>query len=475
MRIIAFLLITSWISGLAIGAWQVSFWLLLLAAAGWAVAAWRTTRALPLSCACFILVGVAAVYAWPYSEAVAVCSPAGETQGSIIAPPQLSSRSARYTVLLANPPCTVLVSASRFPVFALGDTLSLHGGTLQHLDDIAQENPGYARFLAHQNVALVWRYPEVARVQATDALRAAVHTTVAHAIARSFVEPDASIVHALVLADDSAIPQHLEENFKATGLTHLLAISGMNISLWAAILLLIFTPLHLPLLVRGVIITAVLWAYMYVLDWPISAVRATLFWSLALFAAQLRVLVSLPTVLLLTVFLLTSLRPDFFVDVGFQLSVAAVVGILLATFLARPALHRVHNVWHLAAGALLVTTGATVATWPIIAYHFHTVSLLSILANAFVAPVVGVQMLSAALTLVLSIVSPAAALVPSFVTHLTVEWMDVISSSLAALPGNVLEDVALPAWAGAVYYATLVLGMHWWLHYQGRSWREIWQ
>lgn len=475
MRFFAFILAWGWIQGLALGAWQGSWWIVCSAALFLGLITFRSIRSFPLAVLAVSLVLLAAVYAQPSAAASTACLPGVATEGIITAPPQLSSGSGRYAVALTIPACNALIVTERFPAYALGDTIRLDGGSPTSRDDIAKENPGYARYLEDRGIAFIWRYPDVTRTQQSQLVRAALHTRASHTIAQLFVEPDASVVHALILADDSAIPQYLEDNFRATGLTHLLAISGMNISLWAGLLIVMLAPLHLPALVSSLFITGALWSYMYFLQWPISAVRATVFLTLALLGLRLRLLIGLPTILLITVFLLTTLYPGFFRDVGFQLSVGAVLGIFIMLFLTRTALRGLSTSAQVCLGSVLVTVGATLTTWPIIAYHFHTVSLLGIVANALVAPVVALQMVFVALTLALGMVSPAAALLPSFVTHLTVRWMDVVSQRFAEVPWSLIENVHLPIWGLLLYYGLLGAGAAWWLKWQRRDWREIWQ
>src|SRR6185436_9047359 len=126
----------------------------------------------------------------------------------------------------------------------------------------------------------------------------------------------------------------------------------------------------LPGYVRAVLLIAVMWFYIAFIHWPVSATRAVFFWTLALVGFELRQLVSLATVIILTVAMMVTFNPLVLQDIGFQLSVGAVIGIAIATLVSRRLPRAVHEygIFELA----LASLGATVATWPIIAYHFGT-------------------------------------------------------------------------------------------------------
>lgn len=469
MRSFFLWLLLCWVTGIALGQWgelrtAAAVAILLLAIA------WRQQLSLPLACAGLVLLALGSLYSTTPVAPNVTCSIALPVSAKVETVRLYPDR-ATY-IVASGDNCRAYVSSARFPALAPGDIVNIAGGKITSTNEITSE--GFAGYLARQGITATIQYPTMNRTSAPPA-STPLAARLEKIINQIFLEPDAGIAAALLLARTDGLDPILQENFRATGLSHLLAISGMNITLLAGIVIGIFQLLPLSPLSRTIGVSVILWAYMALLSWPISAVRATFFWTIALLAFRLHVLSSLPAVLLLTLLGMLSLRPALVGDVSFQLSVAAVVGIFLIHFLTKRYLRRLPELLKIAMTSVLVTLGATATTWPIIAYHFGTVSLISVPANMVVAPVVGIQMIVAIITVLLGLISPAAALVPASIFHLTVWWMNVASSTMAQISGVYLREVALPPAALAAYYGGLTIGSYWWLKRQQRSWREIWQ
>lgn len=366
--------------------------------------------------------------------------------------------------------CRVLVTLSYFPLYSAGDEVTFVDGTLQNVRDISYT--GYQHYLERRDVSYTWRYPKVVAVAQSHSLVPTVYERVRTALLQTFKEPEGSFVVALFLAEAGLLPARLQEQFRLTGVSHIVAISGFNISLLAGSLLFLLQPLPLSNAWRHGISLVVLWTYIMMIGWPISAVRAMVFWTVWLFSRQWHLLVSLPTVLLLALVSMVTAWPLIFYDIGFQLSLGAVAGIGLMLFLARG---RPMKGWNWLRLSVLTTLGASLATWPIIVWHFGTVSFISILANLLVVPVTPLITWAAMLTIFLHLVWPPLALLGSWSVRLMLMWMDFSTYWLSHVPGAALENVVIPWYGIVAYYSLLFLGAVIWLRWQGRSWREVWE
>lgn len=462
-------LLLCWIIGIASGQWLATYWTIIIAAVA-AALGWRARFSLPLLVAGIALIVLGSLYGRPSSDQRYNCPPNIPFEGKIVGTPRLLADRGQYVIQTA-PDCRLQITTARFPAYAEGDGLRLERGKLRPIAEL--DNAGYAAYLRRQNIYATISYPTMVRV--SSATRRSATAWIEPVIAKVFLEPDAGVIRALLLANTDGLPVQLQENFRITGLSHLLAISGMNISLLAGILVSVLYLFPLSPLSRTLLLSGLLWGYMAMIGWPISAVRATFFWTIALLALRLHLLVSLPTVLFLTLLAIISLNPLLVTDVGFQLSVGAVAGIFLALFLTKRYLLAAPFILKVIAGILLVTVGATLATAPIIAYHFGTLSLLSVPANLLVAPAVTVQMVMGIVAVLLGAIFPAAAMLPAYIFHLTVSWMDIISATFARFSGLYIQDISVSPLFMVTYY-TLTLGAaYWWLRWQRRSWRELWQ
>lgn len=433
---------------------------------------WKGWRALPLVVTTLALVALGWMWGSMPPRTAASC-PAGTVTTPAIFESVQSIKEQAFSFNTALPTgCHIVVTVPRFPEFTIGSRVTL-AGKIEPLTALPTNLAGYASYLDHRGIGGTMRYPTVTVLEERPSLHSHLIQTFSQRINDLFVEPEAAFVRAMLLAEPGSLPPHLQDQFRRTGLTHLVAISGLNISLIAAGLLFVLWLLPLPALPRNLILAALIWAYIWLINFPVSAVRAAWFWTIILVGFRLRWLLSLPTIVLLVTAVLVTYQPTLLTDVSFQLSMAAVMGIGLALFLIGA---DSQSRWRRLVVALLgATIGATLMTWPIIVYHFGTVSLTSTIANFFVEPVFPFMLIVSIITVIISFAGPGMALMGSWLFHAMFWWMDTVTRFLSDLPGSYLTSVTLPVWVYVAYYAALALTSALIISYQKRSWREIWQ
>ncbi len=215
-----------------------------------------------------------------------------------------------------------------------------------------------------------------------DAVRASVR-----AAARDGPGHSDALVPALVTGDDERLPPEVVDDFRTAGLTHLTAVSGTNLTLVLASVLLLARWAGVR--ARGLLVVGVLCVLGFVLvsrPEP-SVLRAAVMGSVALVAlgsggraAGLRALGAAVVVLL-------ALTPSMALSPGFALSVCATAGILLGAPSVRDALASWLPRWM--AEAIAVPWAAQMACTPLVAGLSGQVSLVAVVANLLVAPAVG--------------------------------------------------------------------------------------
>ncbi len=226
-----------------------------------------------------------------------------------------------------------------------------------------------------------------------------------------FPEPEASLLAGILLGQDNNIPAELQQAFKNTGTAHIIAISGFNIAIIAAIFVTLFSRFFGR---RNGAILAILGISFYTLlvgAGP-SVVRAAIMGTLSIIAAQFgRRNTALNTLAFVSV-VMAIINPFVLWDVGFQLSFMATLGLVLyaqpmqdatAAFIARrfPSAP-VEKIVGPLSDFFLLTLAAQVTTLPITAYHFQRISLVSLVANPFILPAQPPLMVLGGLAIVLS-------------------------------------------------------------------------
>lgn len=219
-------------------------------------------------------------------------------------------------------------------------------------------------------------------------------------LTQSLPSPTAELALGLTLGERSRLPPEITDAFRRSGTTHILALSGYNVSVLAGILLAV-----LPGLVgRRIALATVslgLLGFLLMTGAPASLVRATVMAWLLVAAQLLRRRVSAGRLLALAVSVILLFQPAQVFDLGFQLSVAATAGLIWAG--GRETLGGVRE-------AVRATLAATVFTLPLLVVAFGRLSLVSPLANLVVLPVVPILFLGCLGFGVVASLVPAAAL-----------------------------------------------------------------
>jgi competence protein ComEC len=222
-----------------------------------------------------------------------------------------------------------------------------------------------------------------------------IHDRADAALGKGTPPREAELARGFVLGEDDRIDATTVEDFRRAGLSHLLAVSGQNVALLGLLLMPLLAALGMPLRTRLVWVLAAIALYVPLAGGGPSLVRAGVMGGLGLLATLAGRRSSRFYALALAALLTLALDPGIGADVGWQLSFAAVLGILaLAAPLRGAIVARLGSrAWRgaLAEGAA-VTVAATLATAPLIAFHFGALSTLTLPANLLVLPAVAPAM-----------------------------------------------------------------------------------
>jgi competence protein ComEC len=216
-----------------------------------------------------------------------------------------------------------------------------------------------------------------------DALRRQLQRSVASGLSGY----RAAVLEGVVLGEDSGLSDELRRRFRASGLYHLLAVSGQNVALVAGSVLLLVWLVGLSRLFGQLAALTAICAYVLAVGAQPSVIRAGVAGALASLAWLTARAADRWHLLFLGAIVLLAWNPYTLLDAGFQFSFAAV----LAIFLLVPRFERFLEGYPLGRSLRLVvaiSAACGLATAPIAWLQFHSVQLLTVPANALAAPVV---------------------------------------------------------------------------------------
>ena len=258
-----------------------------------------------------------------------------------------------------------------------------------------------------------------------------------------------AVLAGVVLGEDEGLDQELRDRFRASGLFHLLAVSGQNVAYVVAGMILLAWTLGFPRWIGEVGALAAVFAYVLAVGWQPSVVRAGVAGALA----SLAWLASRPRdrwyFLLVGAAVLLAWSPYSLLEPGFQLSFAAVAAIFVLVPRIEARLEGYPLPVKLAEiVALSAACGA--ATAPILWLHFGAVPVYSLAANALAAPIVapllGLALAAAALHPLL----PEAASALAWIDSWLAAYLAFCARAVGGLPyAQVESGRALLALVGA--------------------------
>jgi len=373
----------------------------------------------------------------------------------------------------------VLVRAARYPEYHYGDRLTVTG----HLETPPIfEDFSYKDYLARFGIHAMMRRTAIGLVEQNQgqpfwAGLFSFKARAAQTINRILSEPYASLLNGILLGIETGIPPALYEKFNLTGTSHIIVISGSNISVIAGLLLLLgqrvigkrYAP---PLALAGVII------YTFLVGADAAVSRAAVMGSVWIWAIWM----GRPGLALNSLFfsglVLTLINPLILGDVGFQLSFMATLGLIVlvpplerVTFgLLRQRLKtgQVGLAMALLSELLIITLAAQIITGPLIVYHFGRLSLLS---NLLILPAQPPIMIVGGLAALTGMLWLALGQLIGWLVWLPLAWSVLIVEWTARLPYASLDLGAVPVWLVGLLYAALFAAI-WWANQPGHS-REL--
>jgi len=245
--------------------------------------------------------------------------------------------------------------------------------------------------------------------------------------------PQGALARGMVLGQDAALTTDVREDFRTTGLAHLVAASGANVLLLATLVLALGAAIGLGLSGRLLLALALVALYVPLAGGGPSIQRAGIMGAAGLVAALAGRPASRWYALLLAAALTLILSPRAAEDPGWQLSFAAVVALLalvpsLSARLRRGGLPRG------LAEATAVTAAATIGTAPLIALHFERLSLVSLPVNVLAAPAVATVMWLGTIAGAVGQIAPGLAAPFTAVMAMALGYLTWLADRAAMLP-----------------------------------------
>lgn len=334
--------------------------------------------------------------------------------GTIIGEPDTRNNSQKLKIEVENPKGIVLVTTSRYPEYKYLDEIKITGDlkTPNETEDFSYKN-----YLMKDHIYSVMDFPKIVFLEKKDkeiSIFSVFYSGILwfkqqlrEGIRKNYSPPQSFIMEGTVLGDNGAMSQDLKNKLNATGLRHIIAVSGTHIVILGSILMSFLLALGLWRGQAFYISVVFIWLYIILTGLPASGIRAGIMGSLFLLAQKLgRQSMGVRVIVMAGALILAQNPLLLFYDIGFQLSFLAVIGIIyLEPFLKNLIKRLLYKIPENLLSIISTTFAAQIFTLPIMVYNFGNISIISPITNLLVLPVVSVLMIFGFLSSILGVAS----------------------------------------------------------------------
>lgn len=401
-----------------------------------------------------------------------------ELKGIVNKEPDTRATNQKLTIKSQSPKGKILVTANLYPAYEYGDEVKIK---CDLKTPEAFQGFAYDKYLERFDIYSVCYYPRINLLSKDNgnwflAQIFKFKNQLSQIINFGLTEPAASLANAILLGNKKGINEDLREKFSQAGISHIVAISGMHISILSALVMGGLLAVGISRNTAFYFASAFLIFYITMIGLPASALRAGIMGFLLLLAMRFgRLSKSANSIALAGVILLFANPKLLRYDIGFQLSFLAVMGIIfyypiLKNLSQKYILKRVKNLkikqcLGLILEVLNITLSAQMLILPIIALNFSRISLISPVANLAVLWSLPILMLAALAALLLSFIFPGLSPLFFAPSLFLLKYIILITEALIKIPYAYIDIEYINYFVIFIYY---VLVVYFWIQFKKR-------
>ena len=283
------------------------------------------------------------------------------------------------------------------------------------------------------------------------------HATLERYLSLGLDDDEMAVAVAMALGDKSHITNDLRDIYSISGASHVLALSGLHLGIIYMLLSLLAGSRRLGIF-REILVISGIWAYAVFTGLSPSVVRAALMITIYSFVGILRRDRMSLNALSLTAVVMLAVNPLCLYDVGFQMSMMAVLSILVfykpVYGLVSKEYLQSHRVMKWLWAMVVVSCCAQIGVAPLTAYYFGRFSVYFLLTNFVVIPLATVILYLTAAMFVSALV-PGILPVVAKMLSTVVGWQTSMAAWVSSLPGSSVENIMLSRWQLLFIYVAI--------------------
>lgn len=268
-------------------------------------------------------------------------------------------------------------------------------------------------------------------------------------------ERDAGILKAVLLGDKSSLREQDQLLYQKNGISHLLAISGLHISMIGIGIYRFLRKCRFTFWEAGIPSGILLFLYGFMTGFGISTIRAVCMFLVLIFADMVGRAYDMASAMALAAIIVLLRNPLQARQAGFLLSFGAVLGICFVY----PILQSVFGTEKKYSKTILFSISLTLVTYPITVHFFYEYPLYSMILNFIVIPCMPVVMGAGGAGMLAGSISPSLGRIIGFPAHLVLSFYEILGNWFVKLPFSVISLGCEDRWQLIVYYILLLAGL----------------
>lgn len=242
---------------------------------------------------------------------------------------------------------------------------------------------------------------------------------------------NSSIMKAILLGQSSYLEEQEYNKFKDLGLTHIMAVSGLHIGIISIFLITLLAYLGVERKTNTILTLIIIWIYGFLIGYPPSVLRALIMFTLLFYSKVIFRRYDSINTLFFAMFIILSINPLWLFDIGFQLSFGATFFITFLTPILRTKFYPYNKKLGTSLYAIL---SVQIGLAPILFYYFNSISIISILGNFILIPILSKSVVLGFSLLIFSYFSSGISSIIGKILNLLLNINYFISEGIYGLP-----------------------------------------
>ena len=276
-----------------------------------------------------------------------------------------------------------------------------------------------------------------------------------------------AIIDALILGQRLELDKETIADYSNAGVIHILAISGLHISIIYFFIVFLLKPLkrvRFGAEIQLLIVLVILWLFALLTGLPASVTRAVTLFSFISIGNYFNQPKAIYNALAISAFLILLVKPNAIFDIGFQLSYAAVLSIVLFQPFYKKFYFSENKIAIYFTDTVLVSLAAQIGVLPLSLYYFNQLPLLFLLANLVIIPLSSLVLIAGIVILPLNYMLPSVAVYLGKILAYSIQFMNDYIHWIAQFKSGIITNISFSGWLTFSMYLVIVAFIYWMYH-----------